>query len=200
MTEKAVGIPPLQSFAITTSYTEETRRLCALAAQRLLASFQHAAAHDPESFLAGVIAVLTRYPLDVVAEVTNPATGLPSKMKFLPSISEVREACEAANGVKRDKEIRERNLREQLAEREERERLGVQTLNPPGDPPIVTRPQANYWRSPPNMVGRFKKLEGKIVEGGKTVYTSTGFHDAVEAHGSPIGPFEQGRQLPYDAS
>lgn len=46
--------------------------------------------------MTGVVAVLSRYPREVIDQVTHPATGLPATNKWLPTVSEVREACEAA--------------------------------------------------------------------------------------------------------
>jgi hypothetical protein len=41
-----------------------------------------------------VAATLADYPPDVIEYVTDPRTGLPAKCKWLPSVAEVREACE----------------------------------------------------------------------------------------------------------
>lgn len=41
-----------------------------------------------------IAATLADYPREVVEHVTDPRTGLPAKLKFLPSVAEVREACE----------------------------------------------------------------------------------------------------------
>jgi hypothetical protein len=41
-----------------------------------------------------VAATLAEYPKEVVQHVTDPRSGLPAKLKFLPSVAEVREACE----------------------------------------------------------------------------------------------------------
>ena len=45
-------------------------------------------------FAAGVATVLAGYPESVVMAVTDPARGIPAKLKWLPSIAEVREACD----------------------------------------------------------------------------------------------------------
>lgn len=42
------------------------------------------------------VSVLARYPEDVVIKVTEPATGIPSKLKWPPSIAEVVDACNEA--------------------------------------------------------------------------------------------------------
>lgn len=42
------------------------------------------------------VSVLARYPDSVVIAVTEPATGIPSKLKWPPSIAEVVKACDEA--------------------------------------------------------------------------------------------------------
>lgn len=50
---------------------------------------------DPEVFAAGLVAVMSLYPAHVLREVVSPTDGLPTRMTFLPSIAEVKQACEA---------------------------------------------------------------------------------------------------------
>jgi len=52
-------------------------------------------ANDPETYTAAVAAVLAQYPPDVVTSVTDPRSGLPGRMQWLPTVKEVRDACEA---------------------------------------------------------------------------------------------------------
>jgi hypothetical protein len=49
---------------------------------------------DPEVYAAAVVAVLVRWPVDVITSVTEPATGLPSRLNWLPSIAEITAACQ----------------------------------------------------------------------------------------------------------
>jgi len=44
--------------------------------------------------MAAVVAVLCDYAQEIVQYVTDPRTGLPSRVKWLPAVAEVREACE----------------------------------------------------------------------------------------------------------
>lgn len=60
----------------------------------LFGCYRKAEANDPEVLTAAIAAVLSEYPYDVVEYVTDPRTGLPSTSKWLPSVFEVREACE----------------------------------------------------------------------------------------------------------
>jgi hypothetical protein len=50
-------------------------------------------ANDPDIYCAAVAAVLSRYSPAVVVYVTDPRTGLPGVVKWLPAVAEVKEAC-----------------------------------------------------------------------------------------------------------
>ena len=41
-----------------------------------------------------IAATLAEYPKEVIEYITDPRTGLPAKLKWLPTVAEVREACE----------------------------------------------------------------------------------------------------------
>lgn len=64
----------------------------------LFGCYRKAEASEPDLYLAAAQRVLQRYPEDVVRAICDPVDGLPSKLKFLPSIAEIKEACEKANG------------------------------------------------------------------------------------------------------
>jgi hypothetical protein len=64
----------------------------------LLGAYREVGAHDPEVFVRAITAVLSEYPEETVRKVTDPARGIPSKLKWPPSIAEIREACEAEVG------------------------------------------------------------------------------------------------------
>lgn len=68
-------------------------------------------------YVAGVVAVLSRYPVDVIEAVTDPATGLPSILQWLPSLAEVRASCDARIRPLIEAEARERRVQAQLADR-----------------------------------------------------------------------------------
>jgi hypothetical protein len=70
-----------------------------LAVQRarlLVGCYSKADFADPEIAARAFVSVLARYPESVVIAVTDPATGMPSKLKWPPSIAEVVEACNEA--------------------------------------------------------------------------------------------------------
>lgn len=43
-----------------------------------------------------IAAILAEYPRDVILRVTDPRTGIPRKMKFMPNPAELAEECDAA--------------------------------------------------------------------------------------------------------
>jgi hypothetical protein len=87
------------------------------AAARLLGCYRTGDANDPETYVAAVIAVLSRYSAQIVREVTNPVAGLPAKLKWLPTIAEIRDECELLQARERRQEQRDADLRKQFAER-----------------------------------------------------------------------------------
>jgi hypothetical protein len=50
--------------------------------------------NDPESFIAGIGAVLAQYPPELIA-VAVDATGIPLKLKTLRNLAEIDEVCQA---------------------------------------------------------------------------------------------------------
>lgn len=89
-------------------------------AARLLGCYRTGDANDPETYIAAVVAVLEQYPINTIRAVTAPATGIASKLKWLPSIAEIKEACEAEgpSWSMRYADEWERGARAMIAQRE----------------------------------------------------------------------------------
>jgi hypothetical protein len=51
---------------------------------------------DPKAFVAGVVAILAEYPVEVMEQVTEPS-GIPSLTRR-PYLADIRKACEEAYG------------------------------------------------------------------------------------------------------
>lgn len=68
--------------------------------------------------MTAAASVLSRYPEDVSRAVTDPRSGIAGKIKWFPTIYEIREACDAENARLRGIEAREASLKAQFAERE----------------------------------------------------------------------------------
>ncbi len=79
----------------------------------------------------GAAAVLSEYPPHIVDLVTDPRSGLPSRLNFPPSIKEIRDACNAL--VEQRKRIMDRSatIASQRAETEEYERYLERRKNNP---------------------------------------------------------------------
>ena len=96
-------------------------------AARLLGCYRTGDANDPEAYITAVVSVLVRYPANIIREVTEPATGLPSRLKWLPTIAEIREECEILANRERRRVERDRQIREQI---EARDRLQITDNRP----------------------------------------------------------------------
>lgn len=95
-------------------------RLTAYAAERarlLLGCYRRGDANDPDTYVAAITATLARYPQEVIKAVTHPATGLPIKQDFLPTVREVYLACEAIEIPQREAKARQARIDRQLADR-----------------------------------------------------------------------------------
>ena len=75
-------------------------------------------ANDPEIYVAAVTAILSEYPDSVIETVTDPRTGLPSKIKWLPAVAEVKSECEIHMYRVRYQEAWNKRAADQAAERE----------------------------------------------------------------------------------
>jgi hypothetical protein len=95
--------------------TSETSKAVEIAkyAKILLGCYRTGDANDPAIYSGAIIAVLSDYPVDVVASCVDPRTGLPSQSKWLPTVAEIKDFCEVAMGPRRMQE----QARKQLAER-----------------------------------------------------------------------------------
>ena len=80
----------------------------------LLAAYRRDDLADPEGFVAQLGVVLEGYDDAVIVAVTSPHTGLQRRCKWLPTIAEVVEACDAEAVAK---ETRDRYARMPKPER-----------------------------------------------------------------------------------
>jgi hypothetical protein len=68
-----------------------------VAAKRLFSQFKTDATVEPKTYLVAVIELFSHYSPEVVMTVTHPFTGMASKQNWLPTIFEIRKACDEAN-------------------------------------------------------------------------------------------------------
>jgi hypothetical protein len=60
----------------------------------LLGCYRKGDAEDPEIYSAAVAAVLSTYPDAIALKVTDPRSGIASRSQWLPTVAEIRGACE----------------------------------------------------------------------------------------------------------
>lgn len=83
----------------------------------MFGSFRRGEANDPEIYATAIAKVLSGYDRGVIDFVTDPATGMASKSDFLPTVNELKKACEEKAGEYYRAERRERLIQEQLEAR-----------------------------------------------------------------------------------
>lgn len=121
----------------------------------MVGSFRRGDANDPEIYTAATAKVLSKYDRDVIDYVTDPVTGMAARGDFLPTIKELRDACEARSETLAREARRQRDLLEQ--HRAAQLRLEDKTPKP-------ERPNLISWRDlPPDVrpIGRFENPERK---------------------------------------
>jgi hypothetical protein len=110
--------------AVLKKYAAERSRL-------LFGCYRKGDANDPDTYVAAITAVLSRYPHDVIRDVTHPAKGLPIRCDFLPTVKEVYDACEERVSPRREDAARKKRVEKQLAERGETEPRPVYSIDSP---------------------------------------------------------------------
>lgn len=86
-------------------------------AQLLFGCYRKGDANDPKTYVTAVAAVLADYPAETIRFVTDPRTGLPSRGEWMPTVGEVKRACEDHYGPVRRAMEREASERRQISER-----------------------------------------------------------------------------------
>lgn len=60
----------------------------------MLDCWRTGSANSTDTYLTAVAAILARYPDQVIYDVTSPTDGLPVQLTWMPSLKEVRDACD----------------------------------------------------------------------------------------------------------
>lgn len=76
----------------------------------LFGCYRKGEAEDPDTYAAAVAAVLAAYPTPIVYRVTDPLRGLPGRSRWLPTVAEVRDACEMEMAPQRASEARQKRI------------------------------------------------------------------------------------------
>ena len=96
-------------------------------ARLLLGCYRTGDANDPETYVAAIAASLARFPEEIITEVTHPVDGLPARLSWLPTVKDIRDACDAAMEPTRRRALADRQIKEQLADRAEPDRTNRPT-------------------------------------------------------------------------
>src|SRR5882672_12545769 len=112
----------LQSASSPTLRQQQNRTQAAKIAEVLLGCFRTGEAGDPRVYTAAVVELLSAYPTGVMIQVADPVNGLPSKLKWLPTIAEIKAQCEVHMEPLRRQAERDKRVAEQQAEAAARER------------------------------------------------------------------------------
>lgn len=112
----------------------EFKQFVAQRTRMLFGCFRKGDAADPDVFVSAAASVLARYPEEVVRRVTDPVDGLPSKCQWLPTIAEVKSACEAEMAP-----LYRAQKRQQIAEE------GRRMIAPPSDAPEIRERAVDRW-------------------------------------------------------
>ena len=125
--QKTESLRPLKiSIETLPASMDRQEKLTSYAGQRaelLLGCYRTGDANDPEIYVAAITAILSRYPEQVITSVTHPATGLPSKKGWLPTItgSYGKPATKRLEPIVQN-ERRLQRIKEQMEARERQDR------------------------------------------------------------------------------
>lgn len=72
----------------------------------ILGAYRDATLTSPDVFISTASAVISGFTEEIAREAFNPRTGLQTRSKWLPTISEIREACEKVGGEIANRERR----------------------------------------------------------------------------------------------
>lgn len=105
MKKLEMSLPPATSSSSECEISPERLQYAAERARLLFGCYRKGDANDPETYTAAVTAILADYSPEVIRRVTDPRTGIPRKLKFMPNPAEVAEECEAAMAAIRAENI-----------------------------------------------------------------------------------------------
>lgn len=77
---------------------------CALV---IFSAYNRADYNEPELFVANAVTMLAQFSEAVMSEVTNPRTGIHTRLKWPPKLPELREWCERVEAEHKARERRE---------------------------------------------------------------------------------------------
>jgi hypothetical protein len=109
-----------QQLTTSSSALSEAKKLAAYHAKLILGCYRVGDANDPEIYVAAVAALLSRYPSDIGTRLSDPKDGIAGRIKWLPSVSEIREECDRLQAADVAAAKRRADVAEQFRLRQER--------------------------------------------------------------------------------
>jgi len=91
-------------------------------AKLILGCYRAAEVSDPDVYTTAIMALLTRYPADIGARLSDPKNGIAGWIKWLPTVSEIREECDRLQAADVAAAKRRADAAEQWRLRDELER------------------------------------------------------------------------------
>lgn len=83
-----------QQLTASSNDSNERKKLAAYHAKLILGCYRAGDANDPVVYATAVAAVLARYPADIGVRLSDPKDGAAGKLKWLPSVSEIKVLCD----------------------------------------------------------------------------------------------------------
>jgi hypothetical protein len=105
------GFQPIGEALRSSQGTASQRTLCDRTKAKaytltLLGAYRSSDVDDPQVFVANTVTVFCGYSEDIVGAVVHPLTGLPGRLKWPPTVAEVKEACDREAGEIANRERR----------------------------------------------------------------------------------------------
>lgn len=87
---------PLPSLTLSTQRETDLEHIeyATAKTREMLGYYRKGEANDPARYGLAIAKTLSGYSKEVINEITSPTTGLPSRTDFMPTLKEVRAACE----------------------------------------------------------------------------------------------------------
>lgn len=115
----------------------------ALLARTMIGVYRVNDVRDPDVYVTALAATLAEFPAFIAERTASPVHGLPSRLKFLPAIAEVREALQAEDSRQRLMVARARWMIQERERRDaaqaERRAIEAQKIDPAKVDEILAR-------------------------------------------------------------
>lgn len=145
-----------QRLTTSSSASEASTKLAAYHARLILGCYRTDQISDPQVFITAAAAVLSRYPQDVGARLSDPKSGIAGKLKWLPSIAEIKAEADVLAAADAAAARRQADLAEQWRLRDEYE--SQQRRHPPRLEP-QHRANVLVWQEAPQFKAMVARAE-----------------------------------------